>query len=198
MTTLKAQTESKLLIRLKNGDERALRELYEIYWEKLFISAYNLLKNREVCEDILQEIYISLWNKRETLTITTTLQNYLYACVTYKVYDFFRKNSGIIKTELLENFDQRIQAANPETALMHQELVVHINNAIESLPEKCKVVFKLSREEQLTHKEIAEKLNISTKTVEAHITKSLRLLRISIGSHLSVGLVFFLFHDMFF
>lgn len=196
MTAFQAQTEQELLFQLKKGDEHAFRELYNLYWEKLFIAAYNLLKNKELCEDLLQEIFISLWNKRQTLVIKTTLQNYLYACITYKVYDYFRGNSVLLKTELLEKFDKRIHASNPETLLMHQELIAQIQIAIEALPEKSKAVFKLSREDQLTYNEIAEKLNISTKTVEAHISKSLKLLRISLGTQMSMGLVMFWFHDM--
>jgi len=134
-----------------------------------------------------------LWNKRQTLVIKTTLQNYLYACVTYKVFDVFRQNNDLLKNELLENFDQRIQESNPETLLMHQELIATIEIAIEALPEKSKAVFKLSREEQLSYIEIAERLNISTKTVEAHISKSLRLLRNSLGKNISIGLVIFWF-----
>lgn len=193
MPPLQVQTERELLFLLKNGDERAFSELYNLYWDKLFISAYNKLKNRELCEDILQEVFISLWNKRQTLIIKTTLKNYLYASVTYKVYDVFRKNTDLLNNELLDKFDQRIQESNPETVLMHQELIAQIEIAIEALPEKSKVVFKLSREEQLTYIEIAKKLNISTKTVEAHISKSLRLLRNSLGTNISIGMVVFWF-----
>ena len=189
----KAQNELELLYLLRNGDEKAFRKLYDLYWEKLFISAYNKLKDRELCEDILQEVFIGLWNKRNTLIIQTSLQNYLYASVTYKVYDVFRKNHDFLKNELLEKFEQRIQDANPETLLMHQELIYQIEMAIDALPEKSRIVFKLSREEQLSYIEIAEKLNISVKTVEAHISKSLRLLRNSLGTNLSIGLIIFWF-----
>lgn len=189
----KAQNELELLYLLRSGDEKAFRKIYDLYWEKLFISAYNKLKDRELCEDILQEVFIGLWKKRDTLIIQTSLQNYLYASVTYKVYDVFRKNHDFLKNELLEKFEQGIQDANPETLLMHQELIYQIEMAIDALPEKSRIVFKLSREEQLSYIEIAEKLNISVKTVEAHISKSLRLLRNSLGTNLSIGLIIFWF-----
>lgn len=124
----KAQNELELLYLLRNGDEKAFRKIYDLYWEKLFISAYNKLKDRELCEDILQEVFIGLWKKRDTLIIQTSLQNYLYASVTYKVHDVFRKNHDFLKNELLEKFEQRIQDANPETLLMHQELIYQIEN----------------------------------------------------------------------
>jgi len=188
--------DQDIINRLKKGDESALSLLYDLYWEQLFISAYNMVKNREVCEDILQELFISIWNKRDRLVINTSIRSYLYSATLYKVYDHFRKNSKVIKVELLENFDKRIQSATPESKLMHQELVDHINSSIEELPDKCKQVFKLSREEQLSHKEIADKLNISTKTVEAHITKALKHLKTSLGTIASIELALFIFHDL--
>ena len=104
----------------------------------------------------------------------------------------------MIKVELLENFDRRIQASNPESKLMHKELITHINAAIDLLPDKCKIVFKLSRDEQLSHKEIAKKLNISTKTVEAHITIALKALKSSLSTIAGIELIVFVFHDMLF
>lgn len=190
------QNDVHLLDQLRKGDEKALEELYERYWEQLFISAYNLVKNREICEDILQEIFIDLWNKRERLEIRVSLKSYLYTCTVYKVYDYFRKNKKIIKIELLEDFDKRIQTSDPESRMIHEELVSHVNNAIDSLPEKCRIIFRLSRDEQLSYKEIADKLNISVKTVEAQITKALKILKSTISNIASIELILFIFHDM--
>lgn len=172
-----SKSDSEIISRIKRGDEIAFKILYEKYWEQLFISAYNLIKHREVCEDILQEIFIKIWNNREKIEIKTSLKSYLYTSVLYKVYDQFRKDKGIFKEELFENYNNRIQITTPESKLIQKELEAQLNTSIEKLPEKSKIVFKLSRMEQMSHKEIAEQLNISTKTVEAHITKSLKILR---------------------
>jgi len=196
MSNSKKKSDQEILDLLKKGDERAFNLIYELYWEQLFISAHNMVKNREVCEDILQELFINLWKKREKLQINVSLKSYLYSSVLYKVYDHFRKNSNLVKVELLENFDKRIHTTNPESKLMHKELVTFVNSAINNLPEKSRIVFKLSREKQLSHKEIAEQLNISTKTVEAHITKSLKILKSSLGNVVSVELIIFIFYDM--
>lgn len=167
----------KLIKRLSQNDETALKLMYDLYWEQLFIYAHSLLKNREICEDIIQEIFIKIWEKRNTIIIKTTLKGYLYTCVLHKVYDIFRKQKNALSKEVLQNFDIKIQTSTPESKLIYEELEAQINTAVNLLPEKCKKVFVLSRENQLSHKEISKQLNISTKSVEAYITKALKILR---------------------
>lgn len=192
MTDKNSFNEKSVIENLKKGNESSLSLLYKAYSEPLFIYAYNILKNKEACEDIIQEVFLNIWRKRETLNINSTLNGYLYTCVLHKIYDFYRKNPNIIEKELIENFNTKIQHSNPETKLIHKELVSQITDIINTLPEKCQIVFKLSREEQLSHKEIAQKLNISTKTVEAHVTIALKTLRNALGKLFSIELILFL------
>lgn len=188
--------EQELVSRLKADDETAFKLLYDNYWEQLFISAYNLLKKKEICEDILQEIFINIWNNRKNLEIRTSLKGYLHTCVFHKVYDYFRKNKNVFNEEFFENIDSRVQNSNPESKLIYKELVNQINATVELLPEKCQEVYKLSREKQLSHKEIAQHLNTSTKNVEAHITKALKLIKSSIYNISCIELILFAFNDL--
>lgn len=184
--------DDELLTLIKANDENAFKTLYDTYWEQLFISAYNILKNREVCEDIVQEIFIRFWANRESIQIKTSLKGYLHASVVYRVYDYFKKNKNVFKEEFFEAFDNRSQKSNPESQLIYTELCAQINFAVELVPKRSRIVYKLSREKQLSHKEISEKLNISTKTVEAHITKALKVIRSSMDLHNGFELILLL------
>ncbi|GAA3643799.1 RNA polymerase sigma-70 factor [Flavivirga jejuensis] len=182
----------ELIELLHQGNDEALSLIYKKYWQMMYLAAYNLVQDKAVCEDIVQDIFVNLWNKRDNLFINTSLKSYLYTSTIYKVYDFFRKNKKLIKVELLDDFSEKTQCFTPETKLLYEELIQHVDSVIEKLPVKCKTVFKLSREQGLTNKEIADKLHISKRTVEGHITKALSILRGSIGISLSLEFVFFI------
>lgn len=192
LSSLVLNEDKELIDRLRNGEESALTELYNRFWQSLFMSAYNILKDKELCEDIIQDIFMNIWNNREKLEIHISLKGYMYACARYQVFNHFKKNKDKIHVELFDDLDKRFQHATPETLLMHEELVQQINAIVERLPQKCQQVYKLSREEQLSHKEIAAQLDISTKTVENHITKALQTIRLSMGSSTSMAMVLWL------
>ncbi|WBL21487.1 RNA polymerase sigma factor [Zunongwangia sp. HRR-M8] len=178
---IESSMDDEFLKKIKKGDKRALTCLYNKYWKMLYMSSFNILKDREICEEIIQDVFIDVWNNRAKLQIKVSLKSYLFACVKYKVFSEFRKNKAV-HLELFENLDTRLQQVTPESKIIDQELRQHIDIVVNNLPKKCQKVYKLSRYEQLSHKEIAEKLGISTKTVENHIGIALKVLRTSLGS----------------
>ncbi|WP_339882661.1 RNA polymerase sigma-70 factor [Polaribacter vadi] len=191
MSTQKKLKEDLLLKRLKKDDKKALTQIYNDYWKPLYISSYNILKDKELCEEIIQDVFIDLWNNRKKIQITISFQAYLYACTRYKVFAQFRKKK-IIRVELFDDLIKRFHYSTPETEIIHKELVSQIDSIVNTLPKKCRIVYKMSRFKQMSHKEIAEKLNISTKTIENHITHALRKIKIALGYSFSVEIVFFI------
>lgn len=164
-----------LLFLVKSDNEEALSKIYKKYWKVLFLSAYNILHDQQICEDIIQEVFINLWNKRTRIEVKKSLKVYLIACARYEVFRQIRHS--VVKEDVFENLQERLHASSEYGNLEHKELLCKINTIVEVLPEKCRIVYKMSREEQLSHKEIALQLRISTKTVENHLNKALRQLR---------------------
>ncbi|MDC6390430.1 RNA polymerase sigma-70 factor [Maribacter sp. PR1] len=181
--------DDKLLVsQLKQDDGHAFNKMFNTYWQPLFTSAFNLLKDKKICEEIVQDVFIGIWKNRKNLEIKVSLENYLFSSVRYQVFNQFRKNRKNLRPELFENLEQRCTYENPESEILYKELAQKVDAVVEELPKKCRAVYKMSRDEQLSHKEISSRLNISPKTVENHITKALFVLRTSIGGLL--GLVF--------
>jgi len=169
----------ELMGRMRSGDEIALKLIYDKYWNHLFKSAYNILHDQQACEDIIQDIFINLWNKRDIIEIRVSLKSYLFASTRYEVYRQVRY--GSVREDIFEHIHERLETPSEYGNIEYRELLSQINSIVDNLSTKCRVVYKLSREEQLSHKEIASQLDISTKTVENHLNKALRQLRISLG-----------------
>lgn len=172
---LPSHEEKMLLQQLKDGSEAALTLLYKAHWQSLFLTAFNVLKDKKACEDIVQDIFLQLWLRRETLMVRDSLATYLSAAVRYQVFNHLRKACKTVTRQQLPH--NTSLAANSDDRLLAHDLYTRIHKAVKTLPEKCRQVYCLSRDEQLTHKQIAAQLNISVKTVENQLTIALRRLR---------------------
>jgi RNA polymerase sigma-70 factor (family 1) len=182
--------EKALLRQLKEGDENALALLYKLHWQSLFLSAYNFLKDKKACEDIVQDIFLQLWLKRESLEVRETVKTYLSTAVRYQVFHYIRKAA---KREAIQAKAVAVlPAQSSDEVLLQKDLHGKVNEAVEVLPEKCRLIYRLSREEQLTHKEIAQRLNISIKTVENQLTIALRRVRHHLEEYSVFNILFIL------
>jgi RNA polymerase sigma-70 factor (ECF subfamily) len=176
---MNSHDEKELLRRLAEGDQKALTAIYQQFWQPLFIAAYNIIKDKKACEDILQEIFLQLWVKRDNLQIRESLKGYLLTACRYQVFHYIRKTPA--RQDLFINLEERLTAPSSDHTLLQKDLSKQIDKIVCGLPEKCRQIYRLSREEYLSHREIAQKLNISTKTVENQLTIALRRLRLSLG-----------------
>lgn len=170
--------DNELLLLIAKGNDLAFSHFYDRYWDLLFISAYKILKDEEACKDIVQEVFLSIWENKEVAQITNA-RVYLFQSVRYRVLMALRK--GKITQKHLETI-QTVVANTTEEELNFKELNKTIEATIKSLPDRCQEVFKLSRMEHLSNPEIAKKLNISIRTVETHISNALKQIRSSLDS----------------
>ena len=168
--------DSELFLLVKQDDEKAFEELYRRYWPTLVNTAYKKLSSREKAEDIVQNIFIDLYNRRSTIELVISLSAYLNQALKFKILNEYR--SDIIKTKYQHYlFFSSVCKNDLAYELDAKELEANVNRTLNALPEKCKQVFLLSRKENRSNKDISATLNITISTVEKHISKALRTLR---------------------
>jgi RNA polymerase sigma-70 factor (family 1) len=175
-------TDQFLLQQLTHDDPAAFTAIYQRYWKSLFREAMNVLRSQKEAEDCVQELFISLWKRRQTLAITS-LSAYLQTAVRYQCID--RIEREMIRGGYLEDFtnyvatNQSIHSVEEE--LYARELAANIDEVMDKMPVKMREVFRLSRQEHLTHREIAERLHISEETVKKQVYLALKILKSHLG-----------------
>ncbi|HEU5148559.1 MAG TPA: RNA polymerase sigma-70 factor [Chryseosolibacter sp.] len=175
---------------LSEGDITHFEMLFKTYYQPLCHYAYTFLQDREGAEEIVQSTFLLVWEKRETLAIRTSVKPYLYAMVRNACLNVLKHN----KIKQRHMGEEIAMAERSHDAVTHtissNELEQRIQLAMDELPEQCRIVFKLSRFEELKYSEIAEQLNISIKTVENHMGKALRIMREQLKDYLPLVFVF--------
>lgn len=172
-------TDQELIISMKSGNQMAFEEIYERHWSVLYRSAYNVLREEAGSLDVVQEVFIWFWEHRDQLEVNS-IRGYLLTAVKYKVANYLR--SGKVRASFYEAIPKvDLDAVFPNEELEVKELREMINRFTEELPDRCKEVFRLSREEYLTNKEIAARLGITEKTVENQINKAIKKLKTNLG-----------------
>lgn len=171
-------SDQELIAFLKADQAFAFNEIYKRYWKLLFGISYNRLKDIQVAEDIVHDVLLSIWNNRDRLEIIN-LKAYLAAATKYMILRKLRKEqhqAGYLQAIK----DVATDTPTLEDRLHYKNIILMLEEEIDCLPEKCKLVFKYSRNENLSIKEIADKLNISSSTVENHLNKALNRLRLAL------------------
>jgi RNA polymerase sigma-70 factor (ECF subfamily) len=163
---------------LRAGDKLAFKELYIRYWDLLLDIAYKRLDSIDNAEELVQDLFVDLFLKREKLNITSSLEGYLKTALKYKIFNTFR--SQYIHNRYVDRIlnEKGVIGLSPEHEMQNKELSQKLDRATQKMPDKCREVFLLSRMEQFSNKSIAEKLNISVSTVEKHISKAIKILKI--------------------
>lgn len=186
--------EKKLLEAVRGGSNSALGDLYTLYAKDLLSYAYGFTKDRQLAEDIVHEVFLSLWHRRENLPEVKSIKSYLLGAVKLSILSYIRREKVHQKYEhhflltAAQSYNEDVKEL-----IDNNDLLEIIENALEQLPPKCREAFKMSRFEQLSIPEIAEAMNISTRTVENYITRALAHLR----EHMSKLLPVYLLLDIF-
>jgi RNA polymerase sigma-70 factor (family 1) len=171
------------------GDVTAFEQLYNALWSRLYSTTYNYVRDTVNAQEIVQEVFIKLWLKRDDLKDVKDIHAFATRAVQFRIYDFFDKQKVEIKyaRHMLNHSEDRIN--NTHHLAEYNEALEVIEKEIKELPGTTQSVFRLSRFEQLSNEEIASKLRISIKTVEYHITQSLKHLKVRLRNLLFLTII---------
>jgi RNA polymerase sigma-70 factor (family 1) len=174
--------DDNLIVQLRRGDLDAFTAIHRRYYGVLYSHAYKRLPDREEVKDILQELFTCVWNNREVIQINLNLEAYLYLSIRNRIINIYKHQK--IKSDYLTSLEKFVECNGPipDESLRVKELVALVNTEVNALPPQMRKIFELSRNANLSHREIAEELNISPLTVKKQINNSLRILRVKLGA----------------
>lgn len=166
---------------IKSGDQMAFTEIYNRFKGVLYIYACKITKDEDIAEDLIQELFVSIWDRRQIINFNTSVASYLYSAVRYRFFDLVDKQK--VRADYITALQTFLDQGDHSTDnyIFEKELSLIIEKEISNLPSKMREVFLLSRKENLSNKDIAQRLNISEKTVKNQISTSLKILRVKLG-----------------
>lgn len=178
-------TDQELSGLLKSGNQAVFAEIYNRYKAVLYLHAYRMIQNREEAKDVVQELFTAIWTNHEKLIIKTTLSAYLYGAIRNRILDVIAHQKIVLKyTDTLQRFIEAGESVTDDL-IREKELTAIIEAEVSLMPPKMREVFELSRQQDLSHKQIAAQLNISDKTVKKQVSKAIKLLRLKINTLLT-------------
>ena len=192
---MKDNSDILLFKEVQSGNEVAFEHLFRKYYYQLCVYAREYVKKNEIAEEVVEDVFCKVWEKKSEIEINTSLKSYLYRSVSNSSINYIKskQNNSRHNSEFIEIYENRIEISTSldftSDNLLTEELQEKIKIGIELLPEQCKVIFKMSRFENLKYIEIAEKLNISIKTVETQISRALTKMRLHLKDYLLILLL---------
>lgn len=174
--------DSELVDLLTEGDEKAFTQIYERYFGLLYVHAYKILGDEDEAKDVLQDLFSTIWSRRENLNLTNNLSCYLYTAIRNKIFDALsHKKVATRYTDSLKTFAEK-GYLHTDHHVRERELQAIIEKEVAALPVKMRHIFELSRKEHYSHGEIAQQLNLSEQTVRTQVKNALRILRVKMGA----------------
>lgn len=159
------------------GDQKAFKKLYELLFVKLYQFSFSYMRSKEVAEEIVNDVFLTFWQKRATLDSIGNMNVYLYVAVKNACLNHLRKNNLSLPVSLDDLTTEHLQiTVNPETLLISLEMQAQVQEAIEQLPPRCRMIFKLVKEDGLSYKEVAAILDVSPKTIDSQLCIAIKKL----------------------
>ena len=182
------------LLRLSKNDKKAFREIFDDYYQPLYHLSSYYLEDKDEAKGVVQETFIKLWENRHDLNSESNLKNFLFTLVKNDCLNILKRRQMLFKHhEKIRETEIRYQYESlnriGDDYLEFKELKEKIDVAIQNLPEHCRVVFEMSRFEEMKNREIADKLGITQKAVEARMTKALKILRKELKDYLPLIMI---------
>ena len=166
------------------GDQRAFRELFDHYAEKLSRFAFSIVKNKEAALELVDEVFVKFWKQRVNVPAIQNLRTYLYTAVKNAALNYLSIRARLQVTEPFDFINIQLQdEGSPEQQLIAAEILKKIRAAVEELPPRCKMIFKLVREDNLKYREVAEILNLSINTVDAQMVIAVKRISEKVKAH---------------
>ncbi len=164
--------------RISEGDEHAFEEIYSYYHKKLTAFSKNFLRSTELAEEVVEDVFVKLWSKREDIIDINNLTTYLYSATKNRSLNALSQEARRLVTESLEISDSEMKAESytPHDLLVTSEMMQLMQQTLDLLPKRCKLIFRLIREDGLKYKEVAEILNISVNTIDAQMAIAVKRL----------------------
>ena len=160
----------EIQLRLARGDQAGLKLLYGHYNAKLYQFAFAIVNSRETAEEIVADVFLQIWNRRERVSTLENLNWYLFITTRNISFNYLRKINRKKNFDFDDAFVAQYQVqATPEEIMIGREMLMLVNRVINDLPPKCRLIFKLVKEDDLKYREVAELLNLSVKTVENQV-----------------------------
>ena len=178
MENYQTLSENELISHLINGDMKAYAEIYERYFQLLFIFAYKKIRDEELAKDMVQELFIRIWELRENLSENKNLPAYLFVAIRNKVFEHFNHHAVENKyIQFLENYVPSNRLGEADYKIREKQLAEFIERQIQTVPVKMHRIFELSRKEYYSHREIASLLETSEYNVAKQVCNALNILR---------------------
>lgn len=189
----KVEDNNLLVFQLSQGSSDALRKLYDIYSKRLYGLVFATVKDHDETKDIVQKVFIKVWDNRETIRFEANFKSLLFTIARNLVYNFFKQRYN--QMSLKDNISKKINIVEPSSdqSLIEEDLFNLLQDLIDKLPPRRKEIFVMNRFQAYTYKEIAEKLQISENTVDTQMRKALEFIKLGVSKEILSSSLFIFF-----